>query len=93
MYFLFPCVGRFDDIYAGYYLQAKHFGHLPVVYTPPTVYQVRNKHDFVSDFQAEYEGIELAATFPIALKNSPDNLLNILPKRAVKAFEVWRKEL
>ena len=50
-YAVLPFVGRMDDIWGGYLLQAR----FPdcVVYGPPTVYQARNEHDLVRDLEGE----------------------------------------
>jgi glycosyltransferase involved in cell wall biosynthesis len=53
-YFLFPEVGRMDDIWASYILQAKFPNS--VVYGPASVYQERNKHDLVNDLINEILG-------------------------------------
>ena len=54
-YFLFPHVGRMDDIWAAYYVQAMGF---KVVYQKPSVYQDRNVHNLIKDMKAEYIGYE-----------------------------------
>lgn len=54
-YFMFPGVGRMDDIFGSYVLQKKGFN---VVYGPPTVYQDRNDHDLTVDMKKEYVGYE-----------------------------------
>ena len=50
-YFLFPFCGRMDDIWAAYYVQSKG---KQVVFGAPSVRQLRNEHDLVSDMRAEY---------------------------------------
>ena len=40
-YFLFPHIGRMDDIWASYYVESLGY---KVVYNYPTVYQDRNEH-------------------------------------------------
>ncbi len=54
-YFLWPGIGRMDDIWASYYAQTR--GHR-VVYGKPSVYQKRNEHDLIADMKAEYLGYE-----------------------------------
>ncbi|MBU6410714.1 MAG: hypothetical protein KGR98_10025, partial [Verrucomicrobia bacterium] len=54
-YFMFPHVGRMDDIWPGYYVQA--LGH-KVVYNRASVYQERNVHDLIRDMRGEYIGYE-----------------------------------
>lgn len=53
-YFLFPHIGRMDDIWASYYLQAAFPDS--VVYGDATVYQERNEHDLSKDLEAEVIG-------------------------------------
>lgn len=57
-YFLFPHVGRMDDIWAAY-----HCSKYPVVYAPASVYQERNQHNLVSDMKAELLGYENSLKF------------------------------
>ena len=54
-YFLFPHIGRMDDIWASYYVQAKGAA---VVYGKPSVFQDRNVHDLIRDMRQEYLGYE-----------------------------------
>ena len=54
-YFLYPRVGRMDDIWAAYYVQAKRYR---VVFDRPSVYQCCNIHDLVHDMRQEYLGYE-----------------------------------
>lgn len=53
-YFLFPGVGRMDDIWASYVTQAVHPGS--VCYSKSSVFQDRNPHDLSKDLQAEMLG-------------------------------------
>ena len=52
-YFLFPHIGRMDDIWASFYVLSK--GH-KVIYSKPTVYQDRNIHNLIKDFKNEVIG-------------------------------------
>ena len=52
-YFLFPHIGRMDDIWASYYVESKGF---KVLYNKPSVYQKRNVHDLTKDMELEYIG-------------------------------------
>ncbi len=54
-YFLFPHVGRMDDIWASYYVQALGFR---VVFNKSSVYQERNAHNLTHDMRQEYLGYE-----------------------------------
>lgn len=60
-YFMFPHIGRMDDIWASYYLQAKH--GLCVAYGRATVYQERNPHDLSKDLAAEQIGYMHSQSF------------------------------
>lgn len=89
-YFLFPHVGRMDDIWASYYVQAK--GHA-VVYGKASVYQERNVHDLVKDMRAEYIGYENNLKIVKELAEDPERILAYLPERSARAFELYRKAL
>jgi hypothetical protein len=54
-YFMFPGVGRMDDIFGSYMLQKKGY---KVLYGPATVRQDRNEHDLTVDMVKEYIGYE-----------------------------------
>lgn len=86
-YFLFPFIGRMDDIWAGYYLQA--LGH-KVVYSKASVYQARNEHDLVKDMKGEYLGYENNLSLVQQLQSNPEEISNFLPEEAMKAFEIYR---
>ena len=52
-YFLFPHIGRMDDIWASYYVLSKGF---KVVYNKASVFQKRNEHDLTKDMLKEFIG-------------------------------------
>jgi len=54
-YFLFPHIGRMDDIWASYYVQALAF---KAVFNRASVYQQRNAHNLTHDMRQEYLGYE-----------------------------------
>lgn len=87
-YFLFPHVGRMDDIWAGYYVQAKGFR---VVYNKPSVYQDRNAHDLTGDMRQEYLGYENNFKLVEDVVRDPESILAYLPDRAVEAFALYRR--
>lgn len=87
-YFLFPHVGRMDDIWASYYLQAKG---AKVVYNKASVYQRRNVHDLIRDMRQEYVGYENNLQIVEGLVKEPESILNYLPGRSVWAFELYRR--
>jgi hypothetical protein len=86
-YFLFPHIGRMDDIWASYYLQAKG---CKVVYAKPSVYQDRNEHDLVRDMKQEYLGYENNLDLVKDLAVDPERIINYLPEQSIRAFNFYR---
>jgi hypothetical protein len=77
-----------DDIWASYYIQA----HGAVVaYGRPSVYQERNEHDLIVDMKKEYLGYEHNLKLVRALASNPDSLMDYLPERSQKAFEIYKR--
>jgi hypothetical protein len=87
-YFLFPHIGRMDDIWASYYIEAKGY---KVLYGKPTVYQIRNEHDLVKDMRQEYLGYENNLQIVKDLKEDPERILQYLPAESINAFNLYRK--
>ncbi|HTV31146.1 MAG TPA: hypothetical protein VMF32_25655 [Xanthobacteraceae bacterium] len=87
-YFLYPHIGRMDDIWASYYVQAKGYR---VIYGKPSVYQDRNVHDLIRDMKQEYIGYENNLAIVTDLAKNPESLLAYLPGRAAWAFELYRR--
>jgi hypothetical protein len=87
-YFLFPHVGRMDDIWASYHLQAKGYR---VVWARASVYQQRNEHDPVRDMRMEYRGYENNLKLVEDLARDPVSILAYLPEQSVRAFELYRR--
>jgi len=87
-YFLFPFVGRMDDIWASYYLQA---GGAKVVFNKASVYQQRNEHCLIQDMKKEYLGYENNLKLLGDLQANRAAINNYLPERAIKAFELYRR--
>ena len=87
-YFLFPHIGRMDDIWASYYIQAKG---AKVVYGKPSVYQQRNEHDLVVDMKLEYIGYENNLRLLKEIKINAANIFKFLPDKAQKAFDLYKK--
>ena len=87
-YFVFPHVGRMDDIWASFYVQAKGF---KVVYAKPSVYQKRNVHDLIKDMKNEYLGYENNLTLVKDLKTNPENLFKYMPEKSLEAFKLYKK--
>ena len=87
-YFLYPHVGRMDDIWAAYYVQAKDYR---VVYGKASVFQDRNVHDLIRDMRQEYLGYENNLAIVQELPKNPGSLVAYLPGRAVWAFELYKR--
>ncbi|OGC24920.1 hypothetical protein A2291_02145 [candidate division WOR-1 bacterium RIFOXYB2_FULL_42_35] len=87
-YFLFPHVGRMDDIWAAYYVQARG---AKVVFNKASVYQQRNIHDLVVDMKKEYIGYENNFELLKAISHDPETLLAYLPERSKQAFALYRR--
>ena len=82
-YFLFPHVGRMDDIWASYYVISKGF---KVVYNKPSVFQKRNEHDLTKDMQKEFIGYENNLNLIKDLKININKLKHYIPNKSLKAF-------
>ena len=87
-YFLFPHIGRMDDIWASFYVTSKKY---KVVYNEPTVYQQRNVHNLIKDFKDEYIGYTNSLNLVENLYKDPENIYFFLPKKSSLAFDEWRK--
>jgi len=87
-YFLYPHVGRMDDIWASFYAQAKG---LNVIYNKATVYQDRNVHDLTIDMKKEYIGYEHNLNMIEALYNDPEAIRDYLPEQTLKAWDLYKK--
>ena len=89
-YFLFPDIGRMDDIWASYYLQALGAS---VVYGPASVYQQRNEHDVTRDMTLEFIGYERNLSLLRDLSEDPSRIQSYLPSRAWHAFECYQQHI
>ena len=87
-YFMFPHVGRMDDIWASYYVQAKGFR---VVYNKASVYQKRNPHNLIKDMKAEFLGYEFNLDLINDLIANPENIKKYLPEESKRAFDLYQK--
>jgi hypothetical protein len=87
-YFLFPHIGRMDDIWASFYVTAKKY---KVIYGEPTVYQQRNVHNLIKDFKDEYIGYTNSLNLVESLYKNTENIYKFLPKKSSLAFDEWRK--
>lgn len=87
-YFLWPGIGRMDDIWASYYVESR--GYLPV-YGKPSVYQKRNPHDPIVDMKAEYLGYEHNLNLVEDLVLSSQNIYHYLPPRSAQLYRLYRR--
>lgn len=87
-YFLYPHVGRMDDIWAAFYVQACGY---QVVFGQASVYQKRNVHDLVKDMKQEYPGYENNLQLVRDLARDSKSIVNYLPGRATWAWELYRR--
>ena len=87
-YFLFPHIGRMDDIWAAFYVTAKKY---KVIYNEPTVYQQRNVHNLIKDFKDEYIGYTNSLKLVEDLYKNTENIYNFLPKKTSVAFDEWKR--
>jgi len=87
-YFMFPFVGRMDDIWASYYVQAKNH---QVAFAKASVYQTRINHDLVQDMRQEYLGYENNLKLIQDLVTDPESIIYYLPGRAIRAWELYRR--
>lgn len=86
-YFLFPHVGRMDDIWAAYVTQFEFPNR--TIYSKASVYQDRNPHDLTKDLEAEMIGYKNNLEFV----KSPTDWQRFLPDTALKAYEVYKELL
>ena len=91
-YFLFPHIGRMDDIWAAYYVQSK--GN-KVVFSKPGVLSDRSlgtagRYSMVEDMKREYIGMENNMNLLNDLKSNSDTIEKYLPEQSWKAFTEWK---
>jgi hypothetical protein len=86
-YFLFPFIGRIDDIWASYYVQSKGF---KVIFDRPTVFQNRNPHDLVKDLELEIYGYRHTLSMIKSLYENSDSIYKFLPESSGRAFSIWK---
>jgi hypothetical protein len=87
-YFMLPGVGRMDDIWPAYYVQALG---AKVVFNAPSVIQKRHEHDLIVDMKGEYPGYENNLQLVNALQEDPNSLFKFLPERTVTAFRLYQR--
>lgn len=94
VYFLFPGIGRMDDIWASYITQAVFPDS--VVYSYSSVVQERNSHNLVKDLKEEMLGYEHTYDLIKWLENNDpltDDFPEWFPKSATEAWSHWWRVL
>lgn len=94
LYFMFPHIGRMDDIWASYFVQ-KRFPQ-SVVWGSASVYQERNEHDLSKDLEAEVIGYRhtkdlITRLFDPSSDHDPGAYPTWLPDRAIAAHQEYMK--
>ena len=82
-YFLFPHIGRMDDIWASYFVLSNGF---KVVYNKASVFQKRNLHDLTKDMVKEFIGYENNLNLIKDLKKNSESIFSYIPKKSKLAF-------
>ena len=77
-----------EDIWASYYVSAKKH---KIIYDRPTVFQLRNKHNLLKDFEDEYIGYKNNMYLIEEISKDPEKIHNFLPVKTSRAFEEWRR--
>ena len=84
-YFLFPGIGRMDDIWAAYLMC--HWFPGQIVFGNASVLHKRNQHDLVGDLDQEMLGYKHS----LDVANSPAAMASVLPRVSLKALAEYRK--
>ena len=87
-YFMFPYIGRMDDIWGAYYLLSKGY---KVIFGKASVIQKRNIHDYTKDFEKEVLGYIKNLELVKDIKKNSENISKYLPKKSYQAFKQYQK--
>ncbi len=87
-YFLFPKIGRMDDIWAAYWLQAKGY---TTIFQTASVVQERNPHDLTVDFRAEILGYTESYRLLPQLREDPQAIFEFLPEGSRRVYDLYRR--
>ncbi len=88
-YFLFPDQGRMHDIWASYYMQ--YVKRVNIVYSEPSVFQKRNKHDLSKDLINEFIGIKYSSKIIDKMKNKKFKKKDFFSEKSIKAYQLYLK--
>lgn len=86
-YFMFPFIGRMDDIWGSYILQSK-FSNC-VAFGVPNVTQLRNDHDLLKDLEDELLGYRNTINLLSDLKN----FKRFIPQKSYDAFMIYQETI
>jgi len=92
-YCVMPFVGRMDDIFGAYLLQAKK-PDVTVVYNKASVYQARNVQDLTVNLTKEYIGYEHALELVERWQKNGGDIKDtggIIPKETVEFYDIYQK--
>lgn len=87
-YISIPFIGRMDDIWGAYYLQALHPNS--VIFGPPTVVSVRNEHDISNDFALECIGYMHSLSLVEDLMDDPKAIFKYIPDKAKYVWDEYK---
>lgn len=85
-YSVLPHIGRMDDIWGAYLMQAYFPGS--VIYSSATVYQDRNPQDLITNLENEILGYRNTIKFV----SDPKSQITMLPEKTQKFWELYRNE-
>lgn len=88
-YFMFPGIGRLDDIWGSYFLQSIT-GQRPV-FSKASVFQERNQHDLMKDFSLEIIGYKNNLALLQDLRINSLSMFKYLPGISIAAFNEYKK--
>jgi hypothetical protein len=86
-YFMFPFIGRMDDIWGAYILQ--YFFPNCVAFGKANVNQIRNPHDLIKDLEDEFLGYKESLNLLKDLKN----FRLFLPPSSYNAFKIYQETI
>lgn len=86
--YMWPGVGRYDDIWASYLMRAiMDRRNLHVHYGEPLVHQLRNEHDLLKDLEAEVFGMRHTPHLVQCLRHASKHLTEGTVRDQL--FEIW----